>query len=125
MNLSLGFLGDVDLTDWVRGLLGGIISGGANAITGAFGAAIVAPQDFALLSSNSFKMMGIMFIFSGILGAAAFLAKKPIPDLKHVETTVRSIETQPIMTGTGDGTKTTISTTKESHTEPIAPVDKL
>ena len=32
--------------------------------------------------------------------------------------------TQPIMTGTGDGTSTVISTTKESHTEPIAPAEK-
>lgn len=122
MNLSLGFLGDVDLTDWVRGLLGGLISGGASAVTGAFSAAVVDPKDFGLLTSNSFKMMGVMFLFNGILGAAAFLAKKPIPDLKHVETTVRRIDTQPIQ-GTGDGTSTVIRTTKETHTEPIVPVE--
>jgi len=52
MNLSLGFLGDVDLTDWVRGLLGGFITGGAGAVTSAFSAAAIAGSTAKWMASR-------------------------------------------------------------------------
>lgn len=111
--LSLGVLGEIDLTDWLRGLIGGIVSGGANAIIGGFGVAMVDPTHFGVGTADSFKVMGTLFLFNGLLGGAAFLAKKPVPDIRTVTNTVQTTERRP------EEKKVVVSTTEETHVEPL------
>jgi hypothetical protein len=113
MNLVPGVV-EIDFTDWARGLIGAVISGGSNAVVAGFSVGAVDPKDFAIGSTNSFHVMGLMFLFSGVLGGAAFLAKRPVPDLKTVTKTVQTTEPQQ------DGAKV-VSTVKETHQEPIDP----
>lgn len=89
MNVPL--LGEVDVSDWVRGVVGGLIGGGAGAISSGGSAMLFI--DPAYIAAHGvgfiFRMMGGTFILSGVMSAALFLAKNPLP-IKLTERTVES-----------------------------------
>jgi len=66
---------------WLYGLVSGFIGGGASAVVSAFVLPNLDPQDFNF-GVGLHKMlvaMGSFFLAHGILVAAAFLAKSPLP----------------------------------------------
>lgn len=87
------FLTDLDWGSWLYGLLWGSIGGGANSVSGALAAAIVAPQQFAVGSNASFKLMGMIFLLTFLKDAALYLAQKPLPPVKTV-TITETVEQQ-------------------------------
>lgn len=66
--------------NWLYGLFGGFIGGGASAITTATGlfAAKSVGIDVPVLN---FKAAGIVFLSSGITAAAAYLVRSPLPKM--------------------------------------------
>lgn len=108
MKLPMGF-GQLDFSDWIRGLVSGFISGGANAISAAFVAPALSP-DLAVGTSKFFIMVGSMFLMSGTLSMMNYLRTKPIPDLKTVTSATAVIS----QAGTSP---TIIKTVTESHIE--------
>lgn len=115
MTLPLG-LGDVDLTDWVRGLFGAAIQGGAGAVTASFVASTMS-KDLAIGSAKFFELVFTVFAVNGTLGFFAFLSKQPLPPIKTVTTSVQSTQI---------GSAPPMVTTKvsETHTEQITPEAK-
>lgn len=68
-------------SSWLYGLVSGFIGGGASAITSSIVLPNLDPQDFNF-STGLHKMLAAMlyfFLAHGILVAAAFLAKSPLP----------------------------------------------
>jgi len=115
MQLPLGF-GQLDFGDWLYGLFSGFISGGATAIVSTFGVSAIDPGDVNLQHpSKFFAIMGVIYLVSGVISAANFLVKRPLPSVKQVETTVQT---------TTPATATTpkvVETVTEKHIEPIKP----
>lgn len=84
---------------WVYGLFAAIIGGGAGAIGTGFAQVITDPQHADI--RHLLVLMGTAFVITGLLSAAAYLAKSPLP---------------PIVT-TKDGSvniSTAVTTTKET-----------
>ena len=71
--------------DWVRGVLGAIISGGAATVGGGFAAVVTSPSgDFTPGQGGTvhlLTLMGLAFLFSGIISLAKFLQLHPVPDV--------------------------------------------
>jgi len=67
--------GRLDWGGWLRGVFGALISGGASSVASAFGT-VVLDKNHDL---NVFAMMGITFVFSGLISLAKFLQTQPIP----------------------------------------------
>lgn len=66
---------------WLHGLVAGFISGGANGFVGSGFASVLAPDSFNL-KTGIWKMLTLFvgtFIFSGFMGAMAYLKQSPIP----------------------------------------------
>lgn len=74
----------LDWSGWVRGVLGALISGGAGAIGGGFGAVVADPShDFTPGQGGTMHLltlMGVAFLFSGIFSLAKYLQLHPVPD---------------------------------------------
>lgn len=88
MSVSLPFgLGHFAWDDWFYGLVAAGISGGANAVYGAFGVAIIDPDHFKLGGTDSFELAGMLFLFTGFVSMMNFLRTKALPD-RIVTTTV-------------------------------------
>lgn len=117
--LPLG-LGELDLANWLRGLVAAIISGGAGAISGGLAVTLKDPNHYNLQDGlgNVMSIMSTAFIINGLIGAAMYLTKSPLPEFKTVTTTVEKTETGP------PAKTTTVTTREEKHTEPLAPKDK-
>lgn len=115
MQLPLG-LGRVDFTDWLRGLLGAFIQGGASAVTASFVASSLT-KDLSIGSAKFFELVATVFLINGTMGFFSFLRDKPLPELKTVTTTVQTTEkVKPAAT--------IVTTVQETHQEPvIEPVD--
>lgn len=112
-------LGNLDVSDWLRGLIGAFIGGAA----GAFGTAgsAVTSIDPAYIGSHGtgfiFTMMWKTAIFSGVIGAALFLKQKSLPDpIKTTEVTLEK-------TTVGAKPPVVVETVKETtvSTEPPKP----
>lgn len=72
----------LDWAGWVRGAVGALISGGAGAIGGGFGSMIADPTHFNIESGgihHLLMVMGVAFLFSGIISLAKFLQTNPVP----------------------------------------------
>lgn len=109
MKLPMGF-GDLDLTDWMRGLISAFVSGGATSVsTSLVGSALT--KDLAIGTGKFFVLVGTTFVVSGTLSMMNFLRTKPIPDLKTVTTTVSTISNY------GIGKSAIVATVSETHTE--------
>ena len=113
MKLPLGF-GEIDFTDWFRGLMAAFIGGGASAVSAGFVVSAKDPAHYALGSANFFQVAGSVFLVSGTINAAAFLRTKPIPDMKTVTTSI-AVSQQ------GKSAPVTVATVTEVHQEPTKP----
>jgi len=74
----------LDWGDWVRGIFGAIISGGAGAIGVCYGSIVIDPEKFNPTQGglgHLLSLMGIVFVFSGIVSLAKFLQLHPVPDV--------------------------------------------
>lgn len=121
MKFSFGWFGTLDLADWFRGLIGGFIQGGAGAIVTSMAITTIDPMHFNVRTGAFYTLAGTVFAVNGALGAASFLSKKPIPDLKTVVTTVQKTQILP------GAPPTTVVTTKQETSEqllhPLPPPD--
>lgn len=63
-----------DWRNWLRGLLGGAIGGGANAIT----LCVADPQNYNIY--EGFTKLWHVTVFSALVSAALFLKNHPLPD---------------------------------------------
>lgn len=88
----MAFFQEVDWEGWIKGLLAGCISGGANAVMLALTAPAIDP-DLALGSPKALKLMGMIFVTSVLKDAMLYLRENPIPKVKTV-TTVKTVEHQ-------------------------------
>jgi hypothetical protein len=114
MKLPLG-LGDVDWTDWVRGLVSSFVVGGSNAVVSGGIVSLNDPEKYAFGTFKFFELIGSVFIVSGTLNMLSFLRTKPLPDLKTVTTTLHVTEPP-------DKSGAIVSTTvAETHVEPLGP----
>jgi hypothetical protein len=66
MKLPLGF-GNIDFTDWARGLLAAFISGGAGGVSAGFVVSSKDPQHYAMGTANFFEVVGWVFLTTGFL----------------------------------------------------------
>ena len=103
--------GNLDFSDWVRGLLSAAISGGSSAVSGGAGASLLAPEHFNIHNGQLYELVIGMFCFNAFISLSKFLALHPLPDLKTVTTTVE-ITTQ------GNQAPKTVETVAEVHQEP-------
>jgi len=113
MKLPLGF-GELDFSDWLRGLLAAFITGGSSAVVSGVVVTANDPQHYALGTVKFFEVVGSVFLVSGTLNMFSFLRTKPLPELKVVTTTVQ--KTEPLRPS-----GTVVTTVAETHTEPISP----
>ncbi len=109
MTLPLGF-GDIDFSDWARGLASAFISGGAAAVTSGITVNMLDPSHYNPHTSSFYALVGAMFVMNGVMNMMNFLRTKPIPELKTVEKTVQQIDKQP-------GQPTVVTTVKETSIE--------
>lgn len=108
--IPLGF-GNLDFSDWLRGLVSAFIVGGSSAVTSGVVVSLKDPVHYAPGTLDFFELVGAVFAMSGLMGAMAFLRQKPLPDLKQVEQTVQttSVSGKPV---------STVTTTKETSVVP-------
>jgi hypothetical protein len=116
--LSLGFLGELDFSDWILGLWSALISGGAGAVVSGFAVTLSDPEHFNLSSHKLYEVIFTAFIAGGILSGMNFLRQRPAPSVKTVVTTVEKTEVLK------NPAAKVVTTVQESHEEPIVPVEK-
>jgi hypothetical protein len=112
MILPLGF-GELDISNWARGLIAAVISGGAGAISGGLAVTLQDPGHYNLQNhlGNVMGIMGTAFVINGLIGAAMYLTKSPLPEFKTVTTREEKTVVGPPKT-------TTVTTREETHIEP-------
>jgi hypothetical protein len=71
----------LDIKGWLYGFFHATIGGGASAVVGGFSASILKPSDFAFASTESLKLMGMMFVFNFCLSAFLYLKESPVPNI--------------------------------------------
>lgn len=73
---------------WLRGLVAAFIGGGAGAVASGFIAVAQTPQEYNLRDGlhNLLMMIGGTFVVTGVVSAAAYLQKSPLPELEEVKT---------------------------------------
>jgi hypothetical protein len=78
----------VDWGHWLYGLVSGFIGGGAGAIGTGFGEIVLDPQHVAGAGGlhHVFALMGISFLFTGIITSAAYLKQSPLPQMREIWT---------------------------------------
>lgn len=93
---------------WVYGLFAAIIGGGAGAIGTGFAQVLTDPQHADI--RHLLALMGTAFVITGLLSAAAYLAKSPLPPIVTTTTAEQTV------TPNKDGSVniSTAVTTKES-----------
>ncbi len=71
----------LDWKHWLLGLVAAFIGGGAGALSAGFSAAALDPEHFNLAGglSQTIELMGITFLISGVVAAAAYLKQSPVP----------------------------------------------
>jgi hypothetical protein len=114
MNIPL--IGQLNWSDWLRGVIGGFIGGGAAAITSAGTLTALDPAYFAQHPPGFvMTLMGTLFITNGVIGMMLYLKQNPVPGVKEVTTTVETVKQ-----AVPQGPKVT-TTVQEKTTEPIPP----
>lgn len=75
---------------WLRGLIATFIGGGAGAVASGFVAVMQTPQQYNLHDGlgNLLRMIGGTFLVTGIVSAAAYLQKSPLPEVTEGDTTI-------------------------------------
>jgi hypothetical protein len=67
--------------EWIRGIFGALISGGAGAVGGGTGTSLVDPDHFNTQHPMLLlKVMGVTFLISGVTSLLKFLQTHPLPD---------------------------------------------
>lgn len=94
---------------WVYGLVAALIGGGAGAISTGFAQVIIDPQHADI--RHLLALMGTSFVVAGILSAAAYLSKSPLPPI--ITTTTAEQTVTPNKDGSVQIT-TAVTTTKET-----------
>jgi hypothetical protein len=81
-------MGRLDWSGWLYGLVSGFIGGGAGSIGAGFGGMLTDPDHFNLSGGahHLFVLMRVSFMFSGIVTAAAYLTKSPLPHTREIWT---------------------------------------
>jgi hypothetical protein len=86
-----GGLGNLDWSDWIKGIVAAFISGGAGAVTSGVVVSVGDPQQYNMGTQKFYMLVGSVFLMSGVLNMMAFLRTKSLPDVKQRETTVESM----------------------------------
>jgi hypothetical protein len=107
-----GGLGNLDWSDWIKGIVAAFVGGGAGAVTSGIVVSLGDPQQYNMGTQKFYVLVGSVFLMSGLMNMMAFLRSKPIPDVKQRETTVESM---------GGQIKTTIKETEMVPVPPEAP----
>lgn len=78
----------LDWGHWLYGLVSGFIGGGAGAVGTAFGEVVLDPQHVAQAGGvhHVFALMGVSFLFTGVLTALAYLKQSPLPQPRQAWT---------------------------------------
>ena len=78
----------LDWGKWAYGLVSGFIGGGAGSIGSGVGGIITDPEHFNPANGfrHLFVLMGVSFLFSGIITAAAYLKQSPLPQMREAWT---------------------------------------
>lgn len=73
---------------WLYGLVSGFIGGGAGSLGAGFGGMYTDPDHFnpAKGFRHLFVLMGVTFLFSGVITAAAYLKQSPLPAAREIWT---------------------------------------
>ncbi len=109
--------GDLDFSEWLRGLIAAFISGGAGAVTSSVVVSFKDPEHFNFSQpAELLSLMFWVFIVSGVFGMFLFLRSKPVPDHKVVKTTVQETSVEP-----GVPPVKVVKTVVETHQEPLEP----
>jgi hypothetical protein len=90
-----GNLGTLDWSSWTRGLATSFIGGGSGAVSAGFSTMIIDPKDFNAHTWKMYIVMGVSFLFSGVMAMMQFLHNKPIPDLIERERVMKTTGTLP------------------------------
>jgi peptidoglycan/LPS O-acetylase OafA/YrhL len=72
----------LDWSDWFRGAIGALISGGAASVSSGVAANMLDKQH----DLNILALMGTTFLISGIVSLAKFLQTTPVPKLAEEKT---------------------------------------
>jgi hypothetical protein len=100
----------MDWTDWLRGVIGAGISGGAGSIASGVGASMADPAH----DVNVFKVMWITFAVSAAISLSKYLALHPVPD----PVVVATVDTTTVVHPANPSIPTTETTT---HTDVLGP----
>lgn len=75
---------------WFRGLLAAFIGGGAGAVAAGFICVVQTPKEYNFDQGLNKLLVMIFgtFLVSGIVSAAAYLQRSPLPELEEVTSTV-------------------------------------
>ncbi len=103
--MMAGF-GKLDWDNWLYGLIAAFIGGGASAVVAGITASGLAPNELKLGTLKSFELIGMVFLFKGIIVGCAFLAQSPLPKKVTVTTVETTVENPP------KTVKTTVEETK-------------
>jgi hypothetical protein len=103
---------------WVYGLVAGFIGGGAQAVVATVTVTAIAPDKFNLGAQlhNFLILAAVTFTASGLLSAAAYLAKSPLPQIVTTVATEKDIEPTAAGVHVSSVTKTT-----EAPVDPAKP----
>ncbi len=107
----------LDFSDWLRGLVAAIVSGGSAAVVSGVTVSTIDPDKFGG-GAHMLSLMGILFVTNGAMGMFLYLKQKPLPDLKEVSTKREGLEVAGVPVGPVK------VTTTETHAEPLAPNPK-
>lgn len=77
------------IRNWLRGLFGGVIGGGANAVLSAFGIAGAAAINDNITPLD-LRHVGIMFASGAIISTMMFLKDSPLPPSQNGDTEITS-----------------------------------
>jgi hypothetical protein len=97
---------------WLYGLGSGFIGGGAGAVGAAIAEVYVSRGQVVDLH-HLLALAGTAFIVTGIISAAAYLAKSPLPPIEPTITTVSTTS------GPSDTSHTTTTTVQSGGTAPV------
>ncbi len=103
---------NLDFTDWIRGLIAAIVSGGSSAVVSGVTVTTMDPEHFKG-GYEMLSLMGILFVVNGAMGMFLYLKQKPVPDIKTVTTTTATTTQQQYPPAV---VKTVV---QEVHTEPV------
>lgn len=78
----------LDWTDWLYGLVGGFIGGGASGVIASLAAMGITPESYnlSLKLGSTLKLFLACFILNGAISMFLWLKQKPLPELIERET---------------------------------------